>query len=131
MPKSIGVDIIEIDRIAKIIETYGDQFLRKVFSETEIAYCNSKAKPAQHFAARFAAKEAVTKALGTGFTKNLLMKDVEVRNDKNGKPLIYFKGKRKKNILVSISHSDHYVVAFAILKKFNLSIKLKRSFNFL
>lgn len=115
--KSIGVDIIEIDRVEKIISEFGDIFLKKVFSDSEIIYCKSKAKPAQHFAARFAAKEAVAKALGTGFNKDLVLKDIEVRNDTNGKPIVYFKGVRNDRFLVSISHCDHYVVAFAILKE--------------
>lgn len=116
MTKSIGVDIIEIDRVEKIISEFGESFMKKVFSEYEIKYCLSKAKPSQHFAARFAAKEAVAKALGTGFGKNLLLKDIEVRNDSNGKPEIYFKGEKEERVLISISHCDHYVVAFAVLK---------------
>lgn len=115
--KSIGVDIIEIDRIEKIIEEFGDIFLKKVFSEEEIRYCKSKAKPSQHFAARFAAKEAIAKALGTGFKNNLMLRDIEVRNEVNGKPYVYFKGIRDDRFIISISHSDHYVVAVAALKE--------------
>jgi|YNPMSStandDraft_1061717.scaffolds.fasta_scaffold00491_11 holo-[acyl-carrier protein] synthase len=115
--KSIGVDIIEIDRVEKIISEFGVKFLKKVYSDEEIKYCQSKAKPSQHFAARFAAKEAVAKALGTGFGKNLMLKDVEVRNDINGKPIVYYKGIPNDRVLVSISHCDHYVVAFAVLKE--------------
>jgi holo-[acyl-carrier protein] synthase len=115
--KSIGVDIIEIDRVEKIISEFGDKFLRKVFTDAEIIYCKSKAKPSQHFAARFAAKEAVAKALGTGFGKDLLLRDVEVRNDLNGKPMVFYKGIRNDKVLISISHCDHYVVAFAVLKE--------------
>lgn len=77
--KSLGIDIIEIDRIEKIIQEFGDTFLKKVFSEEEIKYCKAKAKPSQHFAARFAAKEAIAKALGTGFKNNLMLRDIEVR----------------------------------------------------
>lgn len=117
MPKSIGVDIIEIDRVEKIISEFGEKFLKKVFSDEEIHYCLSKAKPSQHFAARFAGKEAVSKALGTGFGKNLMLKDIEIRNDLNGKPKVFFKGESTDKILISISHSEHYVVAFAILKE--------------
>ncbi|MCR4417942.1 MAG: holo-ACP synthase [Ignavibacteria bacterium] len=114
--KSIGVDIIEIDRVEKIISEFGDNFLKKVYTDEEIKYCKSKAKPSQHFAARFAAKEAVAKAMGTGFGKDLMLKDVEVRNDINGKPIVYYKGIRNDKVLISISHCDHYVVAFAALK---------------
>ncbi len=115
--KSIGVDIIEIDRVDKLIREFGEIFLRKVFSEEEIKYCNSKAKPAQHFAARFAAKEAIAKALGTGFKDNLMLRDIEVRNEVNGKPYVYFKGIRDERFVVSISHSERYVVAVAALKE--------------
>ncbi|MEJ5305994.1 MAG: holo-ACP synthase [Ignavibacteria bacterium] len=114
--KSIGVDIIEIDRVEKIISEFGDNFLKKVYTDEEIKYCKSKAKPSQHFAARFAAKEAVAKAMGTGFGKDLMLKDVEVRNDINGKPIVYYKGIRNDKVLISISHCDHYVIAFAALK---------------
>jgi holo-[acyl-carrier protein] synthase len=114
--KSIGVDIIEIDRVENIIKEFGDRFLEKVFSDEEIKYCKSKAKPSQHFAARFAAKEAVAKALGTGFNENLFLRDIEVRNDLNGKPNVYFKGIKDERFLISISHCEHYVVAFAVLK---------------
>ncbi len=115
--KSIGVDIIEIDRVQQIIEEFGEVFLKKVYSDAEISYCNSKAKPAQHFAARFAAKEAIAKALGTGFNKELLLKDIEIRNDKNGKPVVYFKGIPDHRFLISVSHSEHYVVAVAALNE--------------
>lgn len=115
--KSLGVDIIEIDRIEKIIQEFGDVFLKKVFSEEEIKYCKSKAKPSQHFAARFAAKEAVAKALGTGFKNNLMLRDIEVRNDINGKPYVFFRGVKDDRFLISISHSNHYVVAVAAMKE--------------
>ncbi len=116
MTESIGVDIIEIDRVAEIISEFGEKFLKKVFSDEEIRYCLSKAKPSQHFAARFAAKEAVIKALGTGFGKGIMLKDIEIRNDVNGKPKVFYKGNSTEKILISISHCNHYVVAFALLK---------------
>lgn len=115
--ESIGVDIVEIDRIEKIVKEYGDVFLKKVFSEDEINYCKSKAKPPQHFAARFAAKEAVAKALGTGFRNSLMLKDIEVRNDENGKPYVCFKGIKDERFLISISHCNRYVVAIAAIKE--------------
>lgn len=115
--KSLGVDIVEIERIDKIIKEFGDLFLKKVYSDEEIKYCKSKAKPSQHFAARFAAKEAIAKALGTGFRNSLMLKDIEVRNDENGKPHVYFKGEKDDRFLISISHSANYVVAVAALKE--------------
>lgn len=115
--KSLGIDIIEIDRIEKIIQEFGDIFLKKVFSEEEIKYCKAKAKPSQHFAARFAAKEAIAKALGMGFKNNLMLRDIEVRNDLNGKPHVYFRGIKDDRFLISISHSNSHVVAVALLEE--------------
>lgn len=115
--KSLGIDIIEINRVEKLILEFGNIFLKKVFSEEEINYCRAKAKPSQHFAARFAAKEAIVKALGTGFKNNLMLKDIEVRNDLNGKPHVYLRGVKDDRFLISISHSNHYVVAVALLNE--------------
>ncbi len=117
MIKGVGVDIIEIDRVQKILDRYGQQFLEKIYTKKEIEYCSSKAKAAQHYAARFAAKEAISKAIGTGFNKDLMLRDIEVDRDKNGKPHVKIKNQRNENILISISHSDHYVVAFAMIKE--------------
>lgn len=117
MIQGIGIDIVEIDRVVKILDKFGNRFLTKVFTKKEVEYCNSKAKPAQHFAARFAAKEAISKALGTGFHKDLMLRDIEIDRDEKGKPIINLKNIQNEKVLITISHSDHYVVAFAIIRE--------------
>ena len=122
MVKGIGVDIIEIERIKKSIEELGDNFLQKIFTPGEIAYCNSKPNTHQHFAARFAAKEALSKAMATGWSGGFRWKDVEVMNESSGKPLLTLHGSMKEilsqcSVLVSLSHSDHHVVAMVVLEE--------------
>ena len=108
-----GIDIIEIDRIEKAIERWGDHFLSHVFTKEEIAYSKARKFPAQHFAVRFAAKEAVYKALGD---KKVSWKDVVILNDSDGRPQCVLKNKKTKNrIIISLSHSKHYAVANAIV----------------
>ena len=109
-----GIDIIEIERVQQALDRWGDNFLGHIFREEEIAYAKKQKFPTQHFAARFAAKEAVLKAFG----KNLHIhwKDIKISNDKYGKPLcIYSNKKFKKRILISISHTHVYAVASAII----------------
>jgi holo-[acyl-carrier protein] synthase len=119
----IGTDIIEIDRIKNSIEKYGDKFLSKIYTEAEINYCQNKANKFQHFAARFAAKEAVYKALVTGWQEVLSWQDIEIFNEATGMPRVTIFGKLKeflsedKNLKVSISHSKNYVTAVAIIYK--------------
>ena len=111
-----GIDIIEIERIAEAIKRWGDSFLNHVFTKTEIAYAKTHRYPNEHFAARFAAKEAVLKALGDNAKVN--WKDIQITNDKNGKPLCRFIKKGfKHKILISISHTKNYAVANAIITK--------------
>jgi len=123
MVLGLGIDIIEIARIKKSIDRYGDNFLNKVFTENEINYCNSKFNKYQHFAARFATKEAVYKALTSGWKEGLRWKDIEVQNDTSGMPSIKPSGKlemflsENAQLKVSISHSDNYVTAVAIIFK--------------
>ena len=109
-----GIDIIEIDRIEHAIQRWGDSFLEHVFTEGEIRYAKKHHRPTQHFAVRFAAKEAVLKALGDN--ANVSWKDIEIKNDPNGKPLCrYNNPKFKYHIHVSLSHSRNYAVASAII----------------
>ncbi|HAX61933.1 MAG TPA: holo-[acyl-carrier-protein] synthase [Elusimicrobia bacterium] len=111
-----GVDIIEIGRIKKTILT-NKRFLKKVYTPPEIAYCGSKKNKWQHFAVRFAAKEAVWKALGK---KNIWHRDITVKNTSDGKPEIVLSKKYKnleKKISLSLSHTDNYAVAFAVFEK--------------
>ena len=125
MVLGLGIDIIEIARIKKSIDRYGDKFLEKVFTEGEISYCNSKFNKFQHFAARFAAKEAVYKALASGWKEGLRWKDIEIQNDNSGMPSIKPSGKLKSflsddtQLRISISHSDNYVTSVAIIFKNN------------
>jgi holo-[acyl-carrier protein] synthase len=119
----IGIDIIEIDRIKKSIDTFGDSFLNKIYTKTELDYCLAKHNKYQHFAARFAAKEAIYKALATGWEKDATWKSMEITNESNGLPVVKFFGKLKeflaedKDIKISISHSDNYVTCVAIIFK--------------
>lgn len=119
----IGIDIIEIDRIKKSIDTFGDSFLNKIYTKTELDYCLAKHNKYQHFAARFAAKESIYKALATGWEKDATWKSMEITNESNGLPVVKFFGKLKeflaedKDIKISISHSDNYVTCVAIIFK--------------
>lgn len=113
MIKGIGIDIVEIKRVEKLIKKYGSRFINRTFTKKEIQYCRHKPNPAQHYAGRFAVKEAIIKALG----KPLTLKEIEV--DKG--PKLKLTGKAKnaledKKILLSISHDHEYAVAQAILE---------------
>jgi holo-[acyl-carrier protein] synthase len=125
MVHGIGVDIIEIDRIREMVDRYGNRFLMKVFTETEVNYCRSKKIPYQHFAARYAAKEAFSKAIATGWRGEFRWRDVEVSNNEFGQPSITLYGKLADrigtdNVMISLSHSDNVVVAFVVIEKRNL-----------
>ncbi len=108
----IGLDIVEIDRIEKLARR-NSRFFPRVFTAQEIRYCSSKKNRWQHFAARFAAKEAVWKALGR---EGVALKDISVQRDAAGKPGVLLKGKRARFIELSLSHSDHYAVAVALCR---------------
>ena len=88
-----GIDIAEVPRIAEAIQRHGGRFLRRVFTESEMAYCDSKANRIERYAARFAAKEAGMKALGTGWNHGVRWRDVEVCRQPGGRPTIAFHGK--------------------------------------
>ncbi|MCK4385327.1 MAG: holo-ACP synthase [candidate division Zixibacteria bacterium] len=120
MVDSLGIDIVEVKRVKKLMEKWGDRFLHRVFTPWEIAYCKSKSFPEQSFAARFAAKEAILKTIGTGLSGGIRWTSMEIVNDKNGRPGVKL-GKRikdkikNKRILISMSHTKEYAVAQAIL----------------
>jgi holo-[acyl-carrier protein] synthase len=108
----VGVDIVEIHRIAK--QAHNPRFLKRVFTPQEIAYCRSRKNSAQHFAVRFAAKEAVWKAVGE---PKLLHRDIHVRNRTDGKPEVFFPKKFNrlaKRVSISLSHGREYAVAVAL-----------------
>ncbi len=119
----MGVDIIEIYRMKDAMKKWGDSFLTKIFTEREIAYSTAKRFAPQHLAARFAAKEAVVKAFGEPSKHPIRWSEIEVLNNKEGKPVIEFhrdalKLKKKKKVgevLVSMSHSENYAIANVIL----------------
>ncbi len=120
MIRGIGVDIIEIERIRESMESRGAGFLEKVFTPQEITYCSGKYNSAQHYAARFAAKEAVSKALSTGWAGEFRWKDVELTNDPSGQPHITLHGPLRdmlagNSVFVSLSHSHSHVVAMVVI----------------
>lgn len=108
----IGVDIVEVKRIGNLVKD--ENFLNRVFTPEEQKYCLAKKNCAQHFAVRFAAKEAVWKALGKS---GVALLDIGVKNKPDGKPEVTLRGKRYKNIDISLSHTDDYAVAAAIINK--------------
>ena len=119
----IGIDIIEIDRVRESVDKYGDHFLQKIYTEKELKYCLNKSDKYQHLAARFAAKEAVYKALSSGWDKNIGWKNIEITNLPNGMPVVTLNGEVRKflsdqkNLKISISHSRDYVASVAIIYK--------------
>ena len=118
----IGTDITECNRIENMIDKHRDHFLRHVFTEQEIAYSSTKKRSAEHFAGRWAAKEAMLKAIGTGWISGITWKDVEIRNEPGGKPSIELSGGAKKiadelgvmEIHLSISHCSTHAIAQVI-----------------
>ncbi len=119
MIKGIGTDIIEIARIAKLIKKHRNRFLEKVFTPEEMAYCSSFKDCEKHFSGRFAAKEAIVKALGTGLGEKISFKDLSVLNDARGKPYVCCSNLLKERfeeptLEISISHCRTYAVAVAV-----------------
>lgn len=118
----IGTDIIECDRIARMLQRHGDHFVKRVFTEQEIRYCSERKGTDQHFAGRWAAKEAVLKAIGTGWIAGIAWTDVEIANETSGRPVIRLYGGAAKiaeekaitEILISISHCKSHATAFAV-----------------
>ncbi|HDR7761764.1 holo-ACP synthase [Bacillus cereus] len=117
-----GIDIQSINELEASINKYGLKFLNKIFTSEEIAYCSNKHKPSQHFAARFSAKEAFLKALGTGIGAGFCLKDVVVLNKDSGEPYLTYCNQvnrvvieKKLKAFVSLSHSLEYSIAQVIL----------------
>ena len=118
----LGLDATEIPRIAALIERYGERFIRRLFTEGEVAYCSRRRTPAIHFAARFAAKEAGMKALGTGHTQEVLWRDLEVVR-RGGPPQLRFHGGAARRFaamgarssLLTITHTDALALAQVLL----------------
>jgi holo-[acyl-carrier protein] synthase len=118
----IGTDIVECLRIGRMIEEHGELFLNRVYTAGEIRYCQARKRSIEHFAGRWAAKEAILKCLGSGWRKGLSWTDIEIRNEPEGQPKVYLcaaardtaEGLRIGDILLSISHCRAYATANAI-----------------
>ena len=119
----IGVDLVECARIERSLERFGEKFLHRVFTDGEIAYSMSMKFPARHLAARFAAKEAVSKAFGTGIGKAMGWRDIDVRKKPSGEPFLIFSGPAqelatKRGVtaaLITLSHTEHHAMACIVL----------------
>ncbi|MBX3474831.1 MAG: holo-ACP synthase [Planctomycetes bacterium] len=120
----IGTDIVDVARIEKLLRDKRDEFLARVFTPEEAAYCDEKARPAIHYAARFAAKEALMKAIGTGWAKGVGFGDIRVVNDPDGKPGLQTQGETKRILdgfgpsflWLSMSHTREYATATVIIE---------------
>jgi holo-[acyl-carrier protein] synthase len=118
-----GIDIVEVARVAETVEKFGERFLNRCFHPDEIAYCQQMKFPAIHLAARFAAKEAISKAFGTGIGKQLGWRDMEIRKKKSGEPfaVLHEKGaelakqRGVTQIFISLTHSKDYAAANCVL----------------
>ena len=116
MIKGIGIDILEIKRFASLYSKWGDKLINKIFNEDELLFSVSKKRVVESLSGKFAAKEAVAKAFGTGLGSVIAFKDLRILKDNHGKPIVYYKGKKSPNIHLSITHSNEYAAAFAILE---------------
>ena len=122
MIRGLGTDIIEIVRVGEMLEKHGDQFLARVFTDGEVSYCAAKANYLQHYAGRWAAKEAVMKALGTGWAQGVSFADIEVKTLSSGQPTLMLLGQARSKatelgigeVLITISHCRAYATATAI-----------------
>ncbi len=118
----IGTDITECLRIARMIERHGELFITRVYTDVEIAYCSTRKAATQHYAGRWAAKEAVLKALGTGWRRGISWRDIEVRNLPSGAPTIFLRGGAREvfeksaiqKMHISLSHCRSHATAYAI-----------------
>lgn len=118
----IGTDIVECLRIAQMIDRHADLFLNRVFTQNEIAYCSARKASTQHYAGRWAAKEAVLKAMGTGWARGISWRDIEIRSDQGGRPSIALAGGARAvcerlgiaEIHISISHCRTFATAYAV-----------------
>jgi holo-[acyl-carrier protein] synthase len=117
-----GIDIVECLRIAQMIERHGELFITRVFTDHEIEYCSARKAATQHYSGRWAAKEAVLKALGTGWRRGISWRDIEIRNDKSGAPTVKLRGgardvmqaARIARLHVTISHCRNFAVAYVV-----------------
>jgi holo-[acyl-carrier protein] synthase len=119
----IGIDWVETSRIERSLERFGERFINRVFVSSEVEYCQGMKSPGRHFAARFAAKEAVSKAFGTGIGKALGWRDIEVRRHPTGQPFVVLNGNGRllaqergvRQVFVSLTHHETASAAVALL----------------
>lgn len=119
----LGLDLVDVDRIRTLLEKHGERFKQRTFTEEECAYCDASTTYALHYAARFAAKEAASKALGTGFANGVSWKDIEVRREASGEPVLYLHGGAATRaaelgvtqLFVSLTHTAHSAAASVVM----------------
>jgi holo-[acyl-carrier protein] synthase len=119
-----GIDIAEVPRIRNSIDRFGERFLARIYTQGEIRYCQSKANSVERYAARFAAKEAAMKALGTGWSHGVRWRDIEVSREPGGRPTLVFHGKAAEfagrmgalHVALSLSHTTEQAIAQVILE---------------
>jgi holo-[acyl-carrier protein] synthase len=124
MVLGLGTDLIETGRVQQSIDRFGDRFLERIFSPGEIAYCKRKKNAAESFAARFAAKEAGAKALGTGISRGVTWREFEVKREASGRPSLHLSGRAAelagamgvKRIQLSLTHSRELAVAVVVVE---------------
>jgi holo-[acyl-carrier protein] synthase len=113
----IGSDIVDVSRIQRLYDRYGERFLKRIYTKGERVYCESKSQPAIHFAGRFAAKEAVAKAAyQSGYNQVIPFPDIEILNDTEGRPQVSLLSHIQGKCLVTISHEQSMAIAFALLE---------------
>src|SRR5947208_6168983 len=120
----IGVDVIECERIQHSVERFGDRFLRRVFTDGKIEYSMSMKFPERHLAARFAGKEAASKAFGTGIGKAMGWRNIDIQKKSSGEPFLVFSGPAQElavargvaSALITLSHTEHHAVALIVLE---------------
>ena len=121
--RGIGIDLVPISRMREVIARWDERFLRRVFTEAEIAYCRARRDPVPHFAARFAAKEAGLKALGTGLSLGVKWRELEVRRERGQAPSLILSGRSReislrrggRRMLLALTHDGDYAMAQAML----------------
>lgn len=121
--RGIGVDLVQIPRMREVIARWQERFLERVFTDAEIAYCRGRRDPVPHFAARFAAKEAALKALGTGLRMGVRWRELEVRRDRGQPPTLLLHGRCRElsrerggeRMLLTLTHDGDYALAQAML----------------
>ena len=127
-----GVDIVEIGRVIKSVERFGDRFLTRIFTPGEIAYCTAKKKTSgESFAARFAAKEAGAKALGTGISRGVSWQEIEVRRAPGQRPVLHLSGRAAERatamgvvkVSLSITHTRELAMAFVVMEDGRVAAK--------